>query len=85
MRTTIVFFTGRESLGSLRIGDPTKFVHRQSTKETYTRHTVVEKVPRNFVFHQTETSPPKLKLNSISVRNYCRNYGIPDWVLKQVK
>ena len=68
-------------------------VKRQSTNETYTRHTIVEKVPRNFVFHRNidrrkreKMVQPKIdeKIKSLSIRKYLKSYGIPDWALKQV-
>ena len=88
------FFLGLDSLGTLKLGNPLNDVKRQSTNETYTRHTIVEKVPRNFVFHtaidrrqQEKLIQPKIdeKIRSITIRKYLKSYGIPEWALKQVK
>ena len=83
-----------DSLGTLKLGNPLNDVKRQSKNETYTRQTIVEKVPRNFIFHPPPADrnlhdklvQPKIeeKIKSLTIRKYLRSYGIPEWALKQV-
>nr|XP_018672717.1 uncharacterized protein LOC108950918 [Ciona intestinalis] len=83
---------GSESLGSLKIGNPELDLERHSMNETFTRHTFVEKIPRNFIFHPSNgaiepeavrKSKLPAKLNPLAVRNYCYSHGIPEWALRQ--
>lgn len=82
-----------DALGTLKLRNSVDDVKRQSTNETYSRHTIIEKVPRNFIFHPRDyVNPesivqPKIdqKSKSLSIRKYLKSYGIPDWALKQVR
>jgi len=84
----VIFALGLESLGSLKIGNPATDVQRHSTNETFSRHLVVEKVPRNFVFHPSIAGGQLSETSSISSRSLKRLsqlYGIPEWALNKVR
>ena len=86
------FFTGMDALGTLKLRNSRNDVKRQSTNESYSRHAIVENIPRNFTFQPSDylrrenIVRPRInqKIKSLSIQKYLKSYGIPDWALKQV-
>ncbi|XP_076811766.1 uncharacterized protein LOC143458778 isoform X2 [Clavelina lepadiformis] len=85
------WISGKESLGTLKIGNPLLEVRRHSNRERYNRQTVVEKVPHNFVFHsqkendieKTISAKIREKTNARNSKAFTKDYGLPKWVLQQ--